>query len=188
MLGICASSESHHPDSVFASLLEELAEKSNGRFQLLKNSGLTVFLWKQAEQNYGYRSDSLLEKIVERAILAESHRDNKHRNASVQGIHRMYAAIEIAGVPYRIKLTVRDDTGPRGGDRTNLHALVAIEIEKRPDVGPRTTPLDMVESGKITLSSERLAISITDLLAMSTRHDRSEWDFSDIGVVATDPA
>ena len=130
-----------------------------------------------------------IEKVAERAVPAESHEDTMHRNPDIAGIHRMYAPVEINGTLYRVRLTVRDYTCIRSGERTNLHALEThvideIKIEKRPDISSQTTPKDSVESGQITLSPERFTISMADILAKSTRQDGSAWDFSDTGVRA----
>ena len=150
----------------------ELVINSNDLSKIAKDKKQTVEV---------LQTISAIEIIVARAVLAESHKDNKHKNPDVQGIHRMYAAIEIDGKLYRVKLTIRDYFGLRRPNKTNLHAIAAIEIEKRPDVGLLTGQPKAEGTGTITLSPERFKTSISDLLAESTRHDGSEWDFSDIG-------
>ena len=51
-------------------------------------------------------------------------------------------------------------------DGFRMHTA-AVRNRKRPDGGPRTTPFNTVESGKITLSSERFGISIAGLERLS---------------------
>ena len=72
------------------------------------------------------------------------------------------------------------DRGKASGEKTNLHAIAAFEIENAP-LGTLLTPLHADESSQPT--TER-TLTISDLLAESTRHDGSEWDFSDTGVQA----
>ena len=132
-----------------------------------------------------YQTIFLIARVAQIAVLAESHVDVAHSNPDVQAIHRMYAPIEIEGTLWRVMLTIRDYTGSRSGGRKNLHALQTsrikgIEMQHRSDADSPTTPFDTVESGKITSAAERVKISISDLLAKSTRHDGSEWDFSDV--------
>ncbi|NML34506.1 LPD38 domain-containing protein [Paraburkholderia antibiotica] len=71
-----------------------------------------------------------LRDLVQHAVLAETHTDLKHSNPDVKAIHRLYAPLEIAGVPYRAKLTVKDYTLNDGTARKNLHALETVELER----------------------------------------------------------
>jgi len=113
-----------------------------------------------------------LPALVERAVLAESHPDAIHNNQNVQGIHRLYAPVEIDGQMYRAKLTVKDYAGKDSGQKTNLHALEAVEIENAP-LG--TSPaLDTNAHEPAQPTTER-TVSIADLLKDSTRHDGSAW-------------
>ena len=121
-----------------------------------------------------------LEKLSQRAVLAESHKDTEHNNPDVQAVHRMFAPVEINGRLYRVKLTVRDYFGIASGERTNLHAIEAIEIEK-PGDAIHTFPLQANE----TWTPTEFTVSLADLLAKSTRHGGLAWDFSDTGVRAT---
>lgn len=115
-----------------------------------------------------------LREIVDRAILAESHLDGKRANADVQGIHRLYAPVEIDGQPYRAKLTVKDYKGKASGEKTNLHALEAVEIENAP---PGTFPTSQpLEAGRSDQPTTGRAVSISDLLGSSTREGGVAWE------------
>ncbi|MCY1197251.1 Large polyvalent protein-associated domain 3 [compost metagenome] len=115
-----------------------------------------------------------LSEIVDRAVLAESHPDGKRANADVQGIHRLYAPVEIDGMPYRAKLTVKDYKGKASGEKTNLHALEAVEIENAP---PGTFPTyQPLEAGRTDQPTTGRAISIADLLRDSTREGGAIWE------------
>ena len=114
-----------------------------------------------------------IESLVKHAVLAESHPDDKNKNDDVQGVHRLYAPVEIDGVMHRAKLTVRDYTGPRSGDSTKLHALQAMEIEGAQTSSPNTED-EPLGTGKV-MPPER-SMTISDLLAGSKREDGTGWD------------
>lgn len=122
----------------------------------------------------GLQSIGGIESLVKNAVLAESHPDNHHSNVDVQGVHRLFAPVEIAGQMYRAKLTVKDYSGSGSGLATKLHALDSIEIESAQNRSP--SPDDKhLETGKIMRRSER-TLSIADLLADSTMSDGRSWD------------
>ncbi|MCM1128418.1 MAG: hypothetical protein NC211_00705 [Alistipes senegalensis] len=142
--------------------------------------------WSKIAKNTKQTLESLqavfaIEQLAENAVLAESHEDSEHNNPDVQAIHRMYAPVEIGGVLYRAKLTVKDYTGVKSGDKTNLHAIDTIEIERRSDAGSLSSASIGDNTGKITLPSERLELSISDLLSGATRNDGTAWDTSNAG-------
>ena len=138
----------------------------------------------QAQPIESLQSVFEIEKLAQLAVLAESHEDTMHRNPDIQAVHRMFAAIETDRVPHRVKLTIRDYTGVKSGDRTNLHALEThiideIKIEQRPDLGSLSSTVDNTGAYAFIRASK---VNITDLLAKSTRQDGSAWNFSDTGV------
>lgn len=125
------------------------------------------------------QSHAALEELAANAVLAESHHDKKHGNPDVIAVHRLYAPVEIDGKPYRAKLTVRDYQGKASGNKTKLHALESVEIEKAPMGNFPSYSAD--ESVQMDQPTSGLELSIADLLAGSTRHDGTPWDMSRTG-------
>lgn len=142
-----------------------------------------------------------LTDLVANAVLAETHQDIEHHNTDVQAVHRLYAGVLIDGKMHRVKLTVKDYKFLDGsGERKNLHAIEAVEIENAPmgTLPPYSTSNDVQT---VQPTSERLAllgtlpsnqsdqivqpttgrsISIADLLKGATRYDGSAFVKSQI--------
>lgn len=120
------------------------------------------------------RSIGGIESLVKNAVLVESHPDNLHDNPDVQGIHRLYAPIEIDGVRHRARLTVKDYNGKDSGESTRLHMLESVEIENAPPGSSRPTE----ESPQGDQPTTGRTLSINDLLDGTQRDDGTEWDKS----------
>jgi hypothetical protein len=68
-------------------------------------------------------------KIVEEAVLVESHVDNVHKNPNVQGIHHFFAPVQFDGKLWRVQLLVKDFVEP-GNDRAVIHTIDGIYIDE----------------------------------------------------------
>lgn len=121
------------------------------------------------------QSDSSLQSIagalvelVRNAVVVEQHPDIKHGNAVVQAISRLLAAIEIDGVLYRVKLTIKDLAAPDKLAKL-LHALDTAEIESAP-LGTLLTGTDLSELRSTQPTTGRF-VTIADLLRGALRND-----------------
>jgi hypothetical protein len=114
-----------------------------------------------------------IERLVEQAVLAETHGDVEHRNPQVLAIHRLYAALEIRGALYRIKWTVKSFAAVVGQGET-LHALQAVEIENAPLGTLPAHEAPTVPKPQAQPTTGR-AISVRDLLIGAQRHDGSPF-------------
>jgi hypothetical protein len=180
-----------------------LVNRDTGWTLTVGNKDWTKIAKNPKQSTEGLQAIAGISDIVDRAVLAESHTDTERGNLDVQGIHRLYAPLEIDGKLYRAKLTVRDYKGADSGERTNLHALQAVEIE---DAHPVTyQPLRSGENGQAFHPSERTlsvteapgdaiapiykpleetgrtgtptgrTLSVSDLLKGSKREDGADW-------------
>lgn len=69
-----------------------------------------------------------LDEIVFHAKLVESHRDVKHGNPDVQGIHIFAVPFDFNNKNYRVQLTVRDYVGGGSQARLATHSIDSIEV------------------------------------------------------------
>lgn len=69
-----------------------------------------------------------LDEIVFQAKLVESHRDVKHGNPDVQGIHIFAVPFDFNNKNYRVQLTVRDYVGGGSQARLATHSIDSIEV------------------------------------------------------------
>lgn len=69
-----------------------------------------------------------LDEIVFQAKLVESHRDAKHGNPDVQGIHIFAVPFDFNNTNYRVQLTVRDYVGGGSQARLATHSIDSIEV------------------------------------------------------------
>ena len=127
--------------------------------------------WSKLAKDKGQSTAGLqaiggIEELVKHAVLAETHRDQQHQNPSVSAVHRLYAPLELGGQLYRVKLTVKDYSITMGGEKRNLHALQAIEIES-----PAGNPLahETHEAPKPPAQPTGQTSSIADLLRGAVR-------------------
>ncbi|MDR1275393.1 MAG: hypothetical protein LBL72_03280, partial [Candidatus Accumulibacter sp.] len=155
---------------------KQLHNKDTGwSFVVARDNQRKLSLW-HGNKPETLRAIAEIERIVETAILAESHPDTGHKNPDVQAIHVLYAPVEIDGKPYRAKLTVRDYKANKEGHgaKTNLHALSTVEIENVP-LG--TLPVYSSPDGlQLAQPTTGRKVSISDLLRDSKRNDASDWD------------
>jgi hypothetical protein len=150
--------------------------QKEGRHLKNEDTDWNLAIGKKDRQKMGDNADltaadskavAKLDEIVNQAVLAETHADYEHNNASVTAIHRLYAPAEIAGRLYRIKLTVKDYSEAFG--RRNLHALESVEIEDAP---PGTLPAADDGESPATRAQPTTGrtISISHLLGGATRN------------------
>ncbi|MEI2742727.1 MAG: phage minor head protein [Candidatus Competibacter sp.] len=147
---------------------------------LNRDTGWTLRINKTGRKKMGDNADlsaielkavAGLEALTRTAVLAETHADHAHQNEFVAAIHRLYAALEIDGKRYRVKLTVKEYTGATAG--RNLHALAAVEIENAPPgTFPASADRAAVQPDQPTTGRK---ISIANLLAGATRADGSAF-------------
>lgn len=104
---------------------------------------------------------AVIERLAKRAVVAERHSDDEHRNPDVVAVFRLYAPVSINGVLYRAKLTVKDYGKPK-----MLHALAAVEIENVPlGTLPAYSGAMALQQGQPTTGR---ALSINDLMNGAT--------------------
>ena len=70
---------------------------------------------------------AVLEALVKAAVVGERHADEKHANPDVRAIYRMFAAMSVGEMVYRVQLTAKDYGN--AADPHKLHALESFEIE-----------------------------------------------------------
>lgn len=111
-----------------------------------------------------------IEQLARVAVVAERHRDDRHNNPFVTSVLRMYAALVLEGILYRVRLTVKDYGNPR-----TLHALSAIEIENAPlGILPASGGIDPpLQQAQPTTGR---SASIRDLLKNATDNDGKPYD------------
>lgn len=109
-----------------------------------------------------------IERLVQNAIVAERHADIEHGNPDVAAVLRLYVPVDIAGVMYRAKLTVKDYK-TAGEPKRLLHALAAIEIESAPlGTLPSYSGAKALQTAQPTAGR---TLSIASLLAGATLQD-----------------
>ena len=80
--------------------------------------------------------------------------------------------LEINGVLYRVKLTVKDYIGPDA--KKILHALAAVEIENAPlGISLSSTPYETLQTGQPTTGR---TLSIADLMRGANLNDGQPFD------------
>lgn len=105
-----------------------------------------------------------IEALARDAVAAERHPDTEHKNPDVNAVLRLYAPVSIAGVMYRVKLTVKDYSTE--GNPKMLHALAAVEIESALlGISPSYSGDESLQTGQPTT---RRVLSIADLFAGAT--------------------
>lgn len=110
-----------------------------------------------------------IEQLAKRAVVAERHTDDEHRNPDVLAVVRLFAPVSINGTLYRAKMTVKDY-----GDPKHLHALSAVEIENAPlGTLPAYSGAEALQQGQPTTRRE---ISISDLLRGASRNNGDPYD------------
>ena len=113
-----------------------------------------------------------IEALARNAVVAESHPDLEHHNEFVVAVYRLYVPLEINGVLYRVKLTVKDYIGP--DTKKALHALAAVEIENAPlGTLPTSISEEMLQSGQPTTGR---ILSIADLMRGANLNDGQPYD------------
>ena len=112
-----------------------------------------------------------IDRLAKYAVVTERHADLEHHNEFVRAVCRLYASLVIDGVPYRVKLTVKDYAGAAA--KKELHALAAVEIEHAPPgIFPTSSDKASVQSGQPTTGR---TVNITDLLKNAIRNDGSPY-------------
>ena len=79
-----------------------------------------------------------LDAVVRDAFWIESSTDVQHGNGEVQGIHRFGYVFRAGEHDYFVQLTVRDYKGKAAEDRTAIHTIDGVKIDRVPSV--RLTP------------------------------------------------
>lgn len=108
-----------------------------------------------------------LDEIVFHAKLVESHRDVKHGNPDVQGIHIFAVPFDFNNKNYRVQLTVRDYVGGGSQARLATHSIDSIEVlpmgESDDGIGAKAprAPTATSPSQSETLSSPGAGLSRT---------------------------
>lgn len=116
------------------------AESTLGKGVTNKNTGFVLTAtrsdMKKAAGRRGYFKERVftsvardIAKIVEEAVLVESHVDNVHKNPKVQGIHHFLAPVQFDGKLWRVQLLVKDFVEP-GNDRAVIHTIDGIYIDE----------------------------------------------------------
>lgn len=116
------------------------AESTLGKGVTNKNTGFVLTAtrsdMKKAAGRRGYFKERVftsvardIAKIVEEAVLVESHVDNVHKNPRVQGIHHFLAPVQFDGKLWRVQLLVKDFVEP-GNDRAVIHTIDGIYIDE----------------------------------------------------------
>ena len=114
-----------------------------------------------------------IDQLVRHAVLAENHPDIEHQNPQVETVHRLYAAVLIDGVLYRVKLTAKTFTMKSGKDKV-LHALSSIEIENAL-LGTLLAHETEKPSKPQAQPTTGRTITIADLLKNATLNDGTEF-------------
>jgi len=110
-----------------------------------------------------------LEQLARVAIVAERHADDRHANPDVLAVLRLFAPMLLDGIPYRVRLTVKDYGDPR-----MLHALSAIEIENAPlGTLPAYSGANALQQGQPTTGR---TVSIRDLLKTAILENGKPYD------------
>ena len=114
-----------------------------------------------------------LGELVRHAVVVERHADVAHANEYVDAIYRLMTAVEIEGLIYRVKLTVKDLR--QGQDvRKLLHALESAEIESAP-LGTLPNSSTDAEMGTTQPTTGRV-ITIAHLLRGAARNDGKPFE------------
>jgi len=151
----------------------KLHELQRGKGLANDDTGWVLRINKSGRKKMGDNADqsaaeskavAAIEALARNAVLAENHADIEHNNEFVRAVSRLYVPLVIDGVPYRVKLTVKDYVGVNA--KKELHALAAIEIENAPlGISPTSGDESTVQSGQPTTGR---TLSIADLLAGAT--------------------
>ena len=103
-----------------------------------------------------------IKEIVQKAKLLESHVDIQHKNKKVQGIHIFGQPVLFGDALYRVQLIVRDYVIPNQ-ERTAVHSIDGIEIEKIENPPPETSQL---EGGPSAIESSAFSVKTDGLPAV----------------------
>lgn len=92
-----------------------------------------------------------LPRLIENAVLAESHADRKEQGLSA--VHRMYAPMSIGSDVFTVKLTVKEYDNQMVVEVDDIRKLYDVALEKKMPYGanvPPHTPLETAGSGHST--------------------------------------
>lgn len=103
-----------------------------------------------------------IKEIVQKAKLLESHVDIQHKNKKVQGIHIFGQPVLFGDALYRVQLIVLDYVIPNQ-ERTAVHSIDGIEIEKIENPPPETSQL---EGGPSAIESSAFSVKTDGLPAV----------------------
>ncbi len=153
-------------------------QKSDGLYNA--DTGWLLMINKKSRDKMGDNADMStaeskavagIESLAKHAVVAESHLDVEHHNEFVNAIYRLYAPVQIGGVLYRAKLTVKDFSTT--GKPKTLHALAAVEIENAPlGTLPSSTDESALQTAQPTTGR---TITITDLLKNARLQDGGKF-------------
>ncbi|WP_293995713.1 hypothetical protein [Sphaerotilus sp.] len=144
------------------------------------DTGWTLSINKKSRRKMGDNADLTtvdsqaiagLEALVCHAVVAEIHADEAHRNPDVEAVLRLYAPVSVAGVLYRVKLTVKAYRVP--GEPKRLHALSSAEIENAPlGIFPSYSSAEALQTDQPTTGR---TVSVRDLLRGAQRQDGTDF-------------